>query len=222
MITMSSLTQPRTKPSVSGADAQRLKRFAKALRQAMIVNKISERRMAAALGITSGTTQKYFRGEVDPFKVGTGVNRGLSRLLGVSLDQLCDFYETGNYSKELSGGVGFDDVVAWMQSPAGAEHIGRILETAAAVCQRGVGDVLPTGGEPKQLEPFTWPLEELQSAGISQALQERMGLTEEVLRVLVEEGVFDSTLVEAFSVATNLDPVEVRKAFKCRCPIPSE
>jgi hypothetical protein len=187
----------------------------------MVVNKISERRMATALGITSGTTQKYFRGEVDPFKVGTGVNRGLARLLGVSLDQLCDFYETGSYSKELTGGVGFDDVVTWMQSPAGAEHIGRILETAAAVCQRGIGDVLPTGGKPEQLEPFTWPLEELQSAGISPALQERMGLTDEVLRALVEQGVFDDGLVEAFSVATNLDPVEVRKAFKSRQPIPA-
>jgi hypothetical protein len=154
--------------------------------------------------------------------VGTGVNRALARLLGVSLDQLCDFYETGNYSKELTSGVDFDDVVTWMQSPAGAEHIGRILETAAAVCQRGVGDVLPTGSQPEKLKPFTWPLEELQSAGVSQALQERMGLTEEAMRLLVEEGEFDDSLVEAFSVATNLDPVEVRKAFKSRRPIPLE
>jgi transcriptional regulator with XRE-family HTH domain len=219
---MTSTLKPKVRPAAPRAGDDRLTRFAQALRQAMVVNQISERKMASLLGITSGTTQKYFRGEVDPLKVGTAVNRGLAKLLGVTTDQLCDFYETGDYSKEVVTDVSFEDVVAWMQSEAGAEHICEVLETAAHVCRLGPhgGLGVPRGG-PK-LGAFTWPLEELKSAGVSAALQERMGLTEEALDGLVNEGRFDEALVEAFSVATNLDPVEVRKAFKKRVPIPSE
>jgi transcriptional regulator with XRE-family HTH domain len=208
------------KAAAAGVPAgdQRLARFSKALRQAMVVNQISERKMASLLGITSGTTQKYFRGEVDPFKVGTGVNRGLARLLGVSLDQLCDFYECGQYARELAADVGFEEVVAWMQTKAGAEHIGQILETAARVCRQGPMELADQKGEGRK--PFTWPLEELESAGVSTALRERMGLTIESLQGLVEEGAFNEELVEAFSVATNLDPKEVEKAFRNRLPIP--
>jgi transcriptional regulator with XRE-family HTH domain len=219
---MSPLTKTKAKASASKADSERLVRFAKALRQAMIVNEISERRMAAMLGITSGTTQKYFRGEVDPLKVGTGVNRGLARLLGVSLDQLVDYYETGTYAKELEAGLSFEKVVSWMQTSDGAEHIGSILEAAAKVCQRGAVASLPPDLPAPELKPFTWPLEELKSAGVSEALQERMGLTSDALRALVEDGEFDEELVEAFSVATNLEVAEVRKAFKGRVPIPQE
>jgi transcriptional regulator with XRE-family HTH domain len=219
---MTPITKTRTRQASSRPESQRLERFAKALRQAMVVNQVSERKMATMLGITSGTTQKYFRGEVDPLKVGTGVNRGLARMLGVSLDQLCDFYETGKYTKELSAAVGFEDVVSWMQTQDGAEHIAQILETAARVCKQGpslMGNCEESGAK---LEPFTWPLDELKNAGVSAALQERMGLTAEVLRALVEDGKFDDELVEAFSVATNLDPREVRKAFEKRLPIPQE
>lgn len=215
---MASATRPNTSPAGTQAN-HRLARFSKALRQAMVVNQISERKMASLLGITSGTTQKYFRGEVDPLKVGTGVNRGLARLLGVTLDQLCDFYENGSYSKELAAGVNFEDVVSWMQSPAGAEHIGSILETAARVCRQGPIMLLQPE-TPEGPSPFTWPLEELEAAGVSAALRERMGLTAEALDGLVVRGEFDDDLVEAFSVATNLDPVEVRKAFTNRLAIP--
>jgi|LakMenEpi03Aug12_release.lakeMendotaPanAssembly.Ray.scaffolds.fasta_scaffold262821_2 transcriptional regulator with XRE-family HTH domain len=219
---MSPLTKTKAKVSASEADSERLVRFAKALRQAMIVNEISERRMAAMLGITSGTTQKYFRGEVDPLKVGTGVNRGLARLLGVSLDQLVDYYETGSYAKEMDAGLSFEKVASWMQSSDGIEHIGSILQAAAKVCQRGAVADLSAAAPAAPLKPFTWPLEELKSAGVSEALQERMGLTVEALRALVEDGQFDEELVEAFSVATNLDPKEVHKAFKGRKAIPQE
>lgn len=218
---MAQLTKAVSRAVTVTDEAQQLVRFSRALRQAMVVNGISERKMAALLGVTSGTTQKYFRGEVNPFKVGTAVNRGLARMLGVSLDQLCDFYETGSYSKELAGGVRFEDVVTWMQSEAGAEHIGSILETAARVCRNGPQPLAatPVLQEP---EPFTWPLEELKNAGLSPALQERMGLTKDALDELVTRGGFDDALVEAFSVATNLDPAEVRKAFRKRMPIPPE
>jgi transcriptional regulator with XRE-family HTH domain len=219
---MSPLTRTKAKAVAPKADAQRLIRFAKALRQAMIINGVSERRMATMLGITSGTTQKYFRGEVDPLKVGTGVNRELARLLGVTLDQLVDFYQGGDYNREVAAGVTFEEVVSWMQTKDGAEHIGNLLEVAAKVCQRGA--VAPLAADQaldSKPEPFTWPLEELKSAGVSRALQERMGLTEEALRLLVEEGQFDEALVEAFSVATNLDPAEVHKAFSKRIPIPA-
>jgi hypothetical protein len=70
----------------------------------------------------------------------------------------------------------------------------------------------------KKFEPFTWPLEELDEAGISPALRERMGLTEEALTALVERGEFDEALVEAFAVATNTEEAAVRAAFEQRKP----
>jgi transcriptional regulator with XRE-family HTH domain len=219
---MSPLIKTRVGEADTQADERRLERFAKALRQAMVVNSVSERKMASLLGITSGTTQKYFRGEVDPMKVGTGVNWGLAQLLGVTLDQLVDFYLTGSYSKEITADVSFKDVVSWMETEAGAEHLGQVLEAAARVYQRVPAMPVLSDGPPKKQKPFLWPVEELKSAGVSLALQERMGLTEEVMQRLVEEGEFDEGLVEAFSVATNLDPKEVRKAFELRMPIPGE
>jgi hypothetical protein len=150
------------------------------------------------------------------------VNRGLARLLGVSLDQLVDYYETGSYAKEMDAGLSFEKVASWMQSSDGIEHIGSILQAAAKVCQRGAVADLSAAAPAAPLKPFTWPLEELKSAGVSEALQERMGLTVEALRALVEDGQFDEELVEAFSVATNLDPKEVHKAFKGRKAIPQE
>lgn len=205
--------------AASGQPSPAVVRFGKALRQAMVVNRLSERQMAARLGITSGTTQKYFRGEVDPMRVSTAVNKALAGLLGVTTDQLVAYYESGEFDKEVVGGITFEEVTAWLRSPAGAEHIGTVLEVAAQVCKQGPVQPLQPD-EP--LPRYTWPVEELEAAGVSAALRKRMGLTDEELRPLIEDGVFDDDLVEAFSVATGLAAEEVRKAFRLRMPIPPE
>lgn len=81
----------------SEAVAPEVERFAQALRQAMVRNKLSERRLATELGITIGTTQKYFRYRVHPLKVATGINQELARLLGITLDALLTFTKPASF-----------------------------------------------------------------------------------------------------------------------------
>ena len=190
-------------------------RFAQALRQAMVVHSYSERRLATELGITIGTTQKYFRGKVHPLKVATGISQKLSDLLGVTLDALVRYYESGDYESCVT----FSEVVSWVRSSAGMEHITPMLEAMSIAGRR------TTAGESSPVEdapppPYTWPIEELRNVGMSDALRERMGLGDEALRRLAEQGEYDDALVEAFSVAVNIAEDEVRKAFSGRCPIP--
>jgi hypothetical protein len=46
-------------------EALRIERFVAALSQAMVVNHFSQRRLAAAIGVESGTFTKYFQGRID-------------------------------------------------------------------------------------------------------------------------------------------------------------
>lgn len=189
-----------------------LERFAQALRQAMVLNGWSERRLGGELGITIGTTQKYFRGKVHPMNVATRINRLLARHLGVSLDGLVAFYEGGPLESTLT----FEQVVTWVRSNAGSEHLGSLVCAMSEAAKR---ENLPAAAVPKNTEPYTWPEQELDDAGISQRLRERMGLGQEVMRKLREKGEFDDALVEAFSVAVNLEEDAVREAFKARQPV---
>jgi len=205
-------TQSSAAPGES--DEVAVHRFAQALRQAMVVHGYSERRLATELGITIGTTQKYFRGKVHPLKVATGISQKLAALLGVTLDALVHYYASGDYES----GVTFSEVVSWVRSSAGLEHITPMLEAMSVAGRRS------TAGEPESAEvtpppPYTWPIEELRNVGMSDALRERMGLGDEVLRRLAERGEYDDALVEAFSVAVNIAEDEVRKAFAGRRPI---
>lgn len=195
--------------SFDKTDQEMIGRFGMALRQAMVVNGMSERRMAAALGITIGTTQKYFRGSVHPMKVATGINQKLAALLGITLDALVRFYETGEYENAVS----FPEVVSWVRSQAGIEHLTPILEAMSQASRR-----LEPGSTPPELPVprYEWPMQELTAAGVSAALRERMGLTEEVMERLAVSGEYDEDLVEAFSVATGLEEEDVRRAFAAR------
>lgn len=195
-----------------------VERFAQALRQAMAINGFSERRLGTELGITIGTTQKYFRGAVNPMNVSTRINKGLAEQLGVTLDQLVHFYETGEFDSVLT----FEQVVAWIRSRAGHEHVAPIVCSLSEAASRAKeGRALPAACEPEPArpEPYTWPEQELADVGLSDALRERMGLGEEAMRRLREDGEFDDALVEAFSVAVNLEEDAVREAFKNRRPV---
>lgn len=180
----------------------------------MIQNQCSERKLAADLGITIGTTQKYFRGLVHPLKVATGINYRLACLLNTSLDELVNYYQSGEHGSEIS----FDQVIAWLRSKAGAEHLAPVLLAASSAVQN---KQLAPAADPPKLERFEWPLEELEDAKVSPALRRRMGLSDEALEALIADGVFDDELVEAFSVATNLDEAAVRHAFETRQPVQS-
>ena len=173
----------------------------------------SERRLATELGITIGTTQKYFRSMVHPLRVSTGVSKRLSVLLGITLDALVTFYETGTYQSDIS----FEEVVSWVRSTAGAEHISGMLEAMTAASQRcPIAGALPLAG---RRAPYTWPREELEAAEVPEWLQEKMGLTAQVLDALENEGVFSDELVAAFAVATNFEEDAVREAFSNREPV---
>lgn len=173
----------------------------------------SERRLATELGVTIGTTQKYFRSMVHPLRVSTGVNRRLAVLLGITLDALVKFYETGEFESDLS----FDEIVSWVRSTAGTEHFSRILEAMTAASQRTLAvAALPPAQEKR---PYIWPREELQGAEVPEWLQERMGLTREALDLLEQDGVFSDELVAAFAVATNYEEEAVREAFTKRQPV---
>lgn len=185
-------------------------RFAQALRQAMARNRISERKLAAELGITIGTTQKYFRYQVHPLKVATGISQQLARLLGITLDALLVFYETGEFRNALS----VAEVASWLRSDASTEHLMPMLEAVTDLSRRIAG--APPAAE---LPRYEWPLQELEAAGVSPALRQRMGLGDEVMERLATTGEFDDELVEAFSVAVNLEEAAVRKAFQNRAPV---
>lgn len=208
MQTRSSGGSPVAQPSPPETE-----RFAQALRQAMVRHGLSERKLAIELGITIGTTQKYFRYKVHPFKVATGINRELARLLGITLDALVAFYETG----EFRNGLGFEEVATWLRSEAGVEHMAPILRAMSELGQRVVE---PAAELVASLRPrYEWPIQELHNAGVSEALRRRMGLTEEALERLATTGEFDDDLVEAFSVAVNLEEDTVREAFSRRTAV---
>lgn len=198
--------------SDSPADPQ-VARFAQALRMAMARHGMSERRLASELGITIGTTQKYFRFKVHPLKVGTGINRELARLLGITLDGLVSFYETG----EFRNAVTFGEVSAWLRSEAGIEHLAPVLEAMSELGKRAGGQ--GKGCQGSTPPRYEWPAEELAAAKVSPALRERMGLTDEALERLATTGEFDEALVEAFSVAVNLEEDAVREAFRTRTAV---
>ena len=183
----------------------------------MVIHHWSERRLATEMGITVGTTQKYFRGKVHPLKVSTGINSKLARLLEISLDGLVRFYETGEY--EASRVASFDEVLGWLRSEAGAEHLVPLLQALADAGGKARAAGCGEGGpeaEPETPPRYDWPLEELREAEISDALRRRMGLSDEALEQLATTGEFDDELVEAFSVATNLEEGAVREAFTRR------
>lgn len=191
--------------SRSKGELVEIERFAQALRQAMAVNGLSERKLAAALGITIGTTQKYFRGLVHPLKVATAINHKLAGLLGTSTDSLVAFYETGAYESDLSLAA----VVKWLRSNVEQEHLAVIVQALAEVGNR----------KPLVSERYDWPMQALRDEGLSDALRERMGLGDEVFERLAITGEFDDELVEAFSVATNYEEAAVREAFAARRPV---
>ena len=211
------LPAPDLVPPGSGAA---IERFAQALRQAMVIHRWSERRLASEMGITVGTTQKYFRGKVHPLRVSTGINSKLACLLGISLDKLVHFYETGEY--EASRVAGFDEVLSWLRSEAGVEHLVPLLQALADAGGKARATACVEGEQEVKPEPpprYDWPLEELRETEISDALRRRMGLSDGALERLATTGEFDDELVEAFSVATNLEEASVREAFTRRVSV---
>lgn len=205
--------------------SEKVERFIGAIGQAMVVNKLSQRGLATRCGVTIGAITKYLRGEVEPDNVSFGVQRRLAEALGVTIDSLWNYYETGEYHSAVT----VRDIESWLRSEAGQEDLpvlmsslqeagtrwlkergegGQCNESAAGVATRAEVTV----------QRYTWPREELAAAAVSERMLERLGLTEEVLDAL-EAGVYDDDVVEAFSVACNYEESAVREAFEGRRPV---
>ena len=189
-----------------------IERFIKALRTALMTPpELSQRDLCAAIGVSIGSMSKYLRGEVSPFKVGLEIQSKLAKVLGHSLDSLMLYYETGEWESDLS----LEDVTSWLQSQAGAEDFAAVMQSLAVASTR------LSGAAPveEKAEPWLWPLTALKEAHITDSLREKMGLTDEKLWLLANEGKWDDELVEAFAVATNWEEAAVKEAFAKQQPL---
>jgi transcriptional regulator with XRE-family HTH domain len=208
--------KPRQPVQHSPEEKQEITRFIKSLNQAMLLHGLSQRGLCERIGIQVGTLTKYLRGEVAPAKVGFAIQASLARVLGVTSDALLTYYREGRYATDLS----LQDVASWIRSEAGQSDLPELMQSLQAAGQRWVGGEEESEGaaerQEKRRPPYTWPIEELQEAGISDRFRERMGLTDERLRLLAETGEFDDELAEAFSVACNYELPAVIEAFRER------
>lgn len=215
-MTQASGSPPRQPVRHNDVERGQIERFIKALNQAMVLNGLSQRGLCERLGIQVGTLTKYLRGEVAPLKVGTGIQSALAEELGVTLDALIGYYQAGEYIT----GVSLQDVESWIRSDAGQEDLPTLMASLQAAGERWIGKGPPAAeGVEELVEPYTWPLEELKEAGVSEKFRERLGLSQERMAALVERGEYDEDLIEAFSVACNYELEAVREAFAQRKPI---
>ena len=92
--------------------------------QALALNNYSQRELSERIGITIGTMTKYLKQVVPPFKVGLGIQRLLAKELGVTMDALVAYYETGEYLT----GVSLTDVERWIRSSAGQQDLPSLMK----------------------------------------------------------------------------------------------
>lgn len=196
-------------------EKEEIKRFIKSLNQAMLLRGLSQRGLSDRIGIQVGTLTKYLRGEVAPARVGFAIQVDLAKVLGVTSDALMAYYREGEYATDLS----LPDVASWIRCEAGQGDLPELMQSLQAAGLRWVEGGDAASGEEKRPAPYTWPIEELREAGISDRFRERLGLTDERLRTLAETGDFDEDLAEAFSVACNYELPAVLEAFRGRQPI---
>lgn len=199
-------------------------RMALSIRQAMAANGFSTRQMGRALGISEGTINKYLRIHdregISPYRVGFGIMRHLAVALGVTMEQLDRFYETGEFEEGI-GAVALKDVEQWIRNRAIAGDLPALMASMQAATERITGEPPAASGaevepEPEPLAPWTWPLEALDEAGVSGRIRERMGLDPRTLDGLVHEGVYSDEVVEALSILLNIDEEEIRLACERR------
>jgi len=192
-------------------EAKQIERFRTALLQALALNDCSQRELSDRIGITIGTMTKYLRMVVPPFKVGLGIQRMLAKELGVTLDALAAYYETGEYQTGLS----LADVEGWIRSSAGQQDLPAIMKS---MHEAAVKALEPLGQQAVPVA-YTWPIEALKKADVSDSMRERLGLTDACLRLLATEGQYDDEMVEAFSLVTGHATETVKRAFSERVPV---
>jgi len=122
------------------------------------------------------------------------------------------YYESGEYQTGLT----LNDVEGWIRSSAGQGDLPAIMKSMHEAALRAVE--AETSGEPPR-PVYDWPIEELRRVQVSDAMRERLGLTDEALRQLAVEGVFDGEMVEAFALVTGRAKDAVHQAFTRQEPL---
>lgn len=197
-----------------------IQRFIKALNQAMIASRASQRELGEMMDVAVGTVTKYLRGSVPPLKVGLGIQANLAKALGVTLDALYAYYRCGQYISE----VNIQSVEGWLRSEAGQETLPRLMAGMNAAAQRWAGMAtlkevegeLYAEEEEQGLPAWEWPIDEVESADLTERILDRLSLTRPRLEALAYEGVYDEELIEGFAVACNYQEQAVREAFEKR------
>lgn len=201
-----------TEVLLSPEEEEQTKRFRAALMQALVSNDCSQRELSERIGVTIGTMTKYLRMVVSPFKVGLGIQRLLAKELGITLDALVAYYETGEYQTGLT----LADVEGWIRSSAGQQDLPAIMKS---MHEAAIKALEPAGEKAATPEAYAWPIEELKKAKVSDSMRERLGLTAEALRRLATEGEYDDEMVEGFALVTGHSADAVRLAFSERKPV---
>ena len=196
------------------SDASReikVQRFIRVLNQAQVANHYTQRQLCAQLGITIGTMTKYLRGAVNPDRVATEIQAALAKQVGVTLDSLIAYYETGEYKSSLT----VEDIVSFINSEVGQAEMPKLL---AAMTNAAGKMSLPAAEEEKQPVKYTWPADALNQKGVSQTMLNRLGLDQEALERLAD-GIYDDDIVEGFAMAMQLPEEAVVKAFAAKEPV---
>lgn len=204
---------PRETRARTEAERERIERFISALNQALVVNGYSQRKLAAEMGVESGTFTKYIKGLVDPLRVGAGIQAELARALGVTVDSLLAFYQSGQYLNQLNA----DAVESWIRSEAGQEDLPELLQALMEAGDRWLRK--PKKEPAAALAPFPWPREEIEAMGLPWPALEKLGIRADALEQLEVAGVVDEALVEGFALLLHADLSEIRKAFTERRPL---
>ena len=196
------------------SDASReikVQRFIRVLNQAQVANHYTQRQLCAQLGITIGTMTKYLRGAVNPDRVATEIQAALAKQVGVTLDSLIAYYETGEYKSSLT----VEDIVSFINSEVGQAEMPKLL---AAMTNAAGKMSAPAAAEEYQPVKYTWPAEALNQKGVSQTMLNRLGLDQEALERLAD-GIYDDDIVEGFAMAMQLPEEAVGKAFAAKEPV---
>jgi transcriptional regulator with XRE-family HTH domain len=190
-----------------------IKRFVQAIGHALVSGGMSQRELCQRLDISVGTMTKYLRGTVAPLKVGTGIQHLLAQQLGVTLDALVAYYQTGQYATSVS----LDAVASWIRSDAGQKDLPEIMASLQEAGSRWIGAPAPAA---QVLPRYDWPRQELVRLKIPQGVRDRLGLTDEALEKLSVCGQYDDAMVEGFAALIGVSEQQARKAFESREEIP--
>lgn len=195
----------------SETELVQIKRFIKAISQALVSNGFSQRDLCERLGISVGTLTKYLRGAVAPMRVGLGIQRGLAEQLGVTVDALATYYTDGAYATAVT----LDDVASWIRSDAGQADLPQIMASLQEAGQRWIGAC-----SAKPVERYDWPKQELDRLKIPAAVRDRLGLTDAALEALATGGTYSDEMAEGFAALIGVSTTRAKKAFENREVIP--